>query len=49
MLSERHAICEGSSESTEIADSGEHGLRRVNNRLFNMDKPTDSSDLTYYL
>ena len=48
-LSERHAIREGSGESVEIADSGENGLQRVNNRLFHMDKPMDSSDLTYYL
>ena len=49
MLSERHAIREGSDESTKIADSGEKGLQRVNNRLFHMDKPMDSSDLSYYL
>ena len=48
-LSERHAIHEGSGESAKIADSGEKGLQRVNNRLFHMDKPMDSSDLTYYL
>ena len=48
-LSERHAIREGFNESAEIADSGEKGLHRVNNRLFHADKPMDSSDLTYYL
>ena len=48
-LSERRVIREGSDESTKIADSGENGLQRVNNRLFNMDKPMDSSDLTCYL
>ena len=42
-------MCESSSESAEIADSGEKGLQHVNNRLFNMDKPMNSSDLTYYL
>ena len=49
MLSERHAIREGSDESTKIADSGEKGLQRVNNRLFHMDKPMDSLDSTRYL
>ena len=48
-LSKRHAIREGSGESAKIADSGEKGLQRVNNRLFHMDKPMDSLDLTYYL
>ena len=48
-LSERHAIRKGSDELAEIADSGEKGLHRVNNRLFHMDKPMDSSDLTCYL
>ena len=46
-LSERHAIHEGSGES--VADSGEEGLHRVNNRLFHVDKPMNSSDLTWYL
>ena len=48
-LSERHAICEGLDESAKIADSDEKGLQRVSNQLFHMDKPMDSSDLTYYL
>ena len=48
-LSERQAIREGPDESVKIADSGEKGLQRVNNRLFHMDKPIDSSHLTYYL
>ena len=48
-LSERHAIREGSNESAKIADLGEEELQRVNNWLFHMNKPMDSSDLTYYL
>ena len=43
-LFERHAIREGLDEWAEIADSGEKGLQRVNNRLFHMNKPMDSSD-----
>ena len=42
MLFERHAIREGSDESAEIANSGEKGLQRVNNRLFHVDKPMNS-------
>ena len=42
-------MCENSSELAEIADSGENGLHRVNNRLSNMDKSMNSSDLTCYL
>ena len=45
-LSERHAICEGSDELAKIADSSEKRLQRVNNRLFHMDNPMDSLDLT---
>ena len=48
-LSERHAIRESSGELAKIANSGEKGLQRVNNRLFHTDKPMDSSDLTCYL
>ena len=44
-LSKRHTIREGSDESSKIADLGEEELQRVNNRLFHMDKPMDSSDL----
>ena len=40
---------EGSGGSAEIANSGEKGLQHVNNRLFNMNKPMNSSDLTYYI
>ena len=42
-------MCERSSESTEIANSDEKGLWRVNNQLFHVEKPMNSSDLTYYL
>ena len=42
-------MCESSSESAKIANSGEKGLQHVNNLLFNMDKPMNSSDLTCYL
>ena len=49
MLSKRHVIREGLDESAEIVDSGEKGLQRVNNRLFHVDKPRNSSDLTFYL
>ena len=48
-LSERHAIREGTGESAKIADLGEKGLQRVNNRLFHVDKHMNSSDLTCYL
>ena len=47
--SERHAIREGPDESAEIADSGGKGLQRADNRLFHVNKPINSSDLTCYL
>ena len=49
-LSERHAIyVKAQKKSAKTANLGKKGLQRVNNRLFNMDKPMNSLDLTCYL
>ena len=48
-LSKRYAIREGSGESAKIANFGGEGLQLVNNQLFDMDRPMNSSDLTCYL
>ena len=48
-LFERHAIREDSGESAKTTDSGGKGLQHTTNRLFNMNKPINSSDLTCYL